>query len=96
MDIDLRPLLQAFAGEEAVDAVRRDRAVADRRGEEMRPDDVAAGEGPRLAGDLVALVRGDGALADVEFLEAREIDRLPDRGDDEIGGDFLLGAFAAP
>ena len=61
---------------------------------EVRAQHVAAVANVRgLARDLVVPVRSDCTAAAVELLEAREIHRLADRRDDEVGRDVLLGAF---
>src|SRR6266496_5372276 len=93
VDVDLRPLFLVLAAQMTVDAFGRDRAVADRCREQMRADNVAAGERARLAGDLIVLVGGHRALTDVELLQSREVDCLTDGRDDEIGRDVFLGAF---
>jgi hypothetical protein len=45
MDVDLRPAAELVAGDELVDAVGGDGAVADGGGEEVRTDDVASDRG---------------------------------------------------
>src|SRR5690606_38506156 len=74
VNVDLRAFADLLAGEELVDGVGGDRTVADRRRQQVRPDDVAAGEPPRLVLDLVAAVGVDGAASVVEGLEAGEVD----------------------
>ncbi len=91
--VDLRTLLEFLVGEEAVDALGRNRAVADGGGQQMWPQHVAAGENARLAADLVVAVRPDCALAVVELFESGEVDGLPDRRDDQVGRDVAFGAF---
>ena len=93
MHVDLGPLFQGLVAQEPVDALGGDRAVPDRGGQQVRAHDVAADEYALFARDLVVLVRRDSALAVVEFFQAGEVDRLADGGDDQVGGDILLGAF---
>jgi hypothetical protein len=84
--------LERLALQEAVNALGGDGAVADRGGQQMRADHVAAAEHARLAGDLVVLVGGHRALAVVQHFQAGEVHRLADRRDDQVGFDVLLGA----
>ena len=67
--------------------------MADGGGEQVRADDVAAGEHAGIALHLVVLVGGHVALAGVELLDAGEIHRLADGRDDQVGRDVLLGAL---
>src|SRR5512135_1000935 len=91
--VDLRAPVLLLAVQEAVDAFGGDPALADRRGEQVRPQHVAAGEEARLARDLVVLVGAQQPLAVVEALQTGEVDRLADRRDDEVGGNHLGGAL---
>ncbi len=91
--VDLGPLFQVLPAQDMVDAVGGDGAVADGGGQQVRADDVAAGEDAGLARDLVVLVGGDHAAAVVELFQAGEIDGLADGGDDQVGRHVLLGAF---
>ena len=93
MHVDLGALFQRLVAQEPVDAFGGDRAVADRGGQQMRAHDVAADEHALFARDLVVLVRGDRALAVVEFFQTGEVHRLADGGDDQVGGDVFLGAL---
>ena len=91
--VDLGALLQCLAAEEAVDAVGRDGAVADGRGQQVRADDVAAGKHAGVALHLVVLVGRHRALAVVEHLQAGEVHRLADGRDDQVGRDVFLRAL---
>ena len=92
MHVDLGPLFQRLAIEVAVDAFGGDPGVADGGGQQVRLDDVAAGEHARLAGDLVVLVRADQSALILEFLQAGEIHRLAEGGNQQIAGDVEFGS----
>ena len=93
VNIDFGALFERLAGDVPIDTISGNGTMADGGGEQMRLDDVAADENARLAGDLIIFVRRNRSLAIVEFFQAGKIDRLTDRGHDQIGRDIFLGAF---
>ena len=90
--VHLRAFLQLLALEVVVDAVGRDRALADDGGQQVRAHDVAAHEVLGLVRHLVEFVGGDQALAVVEFLETLEVAALADGRDDQVGVDIAFRA----
>ena len=92
MHVDLGPLVDGRARQEMVDCLGCDAPVTDGRGQQVRADDVAAGEMLLALPSLVAGHDVDEALAVVEFAETFQIAHLADGRDDDVALDLELGA----
>ena len=91
--VNLRTLFEFLvAVQESINAINRNRRVADGRGQQMRANHVAANKDMLFAGVTVILVGFDQAIVVVELLDTREVDTLADSGHDQVGRQITFGA----
>ena len=84
MHVHLGPLLLLFLLEEVVDAVGGNRRLADRRGQQMRANDVTGHEVAFLARHLVELVGVDQVAVVRHLFEPFHVAALADGRDDQV------------
>ena len=93
MHINLGTLFNCLFTQVAINAIGSNCPMADRRGQQMGTYHIATYKKTRLALNLVVFVTGNCTFAVIEFLQAREIDCLTDRRDNQIRRNVFLRSF---